>query len=53
MTSSASNGSATRLPSSEIMQKPKRQRFSTEEKLRILREADDWERGRSVHCCAA
>lgn len=40
MTNASSNGSATRSPSSEIVERPKRRRFSVEEKARILREAD-------------
>ncbi len=36
----SSNGSATRSSSSEIIERPKRRRFSVEEKARILREAD-------------
>ncbi len=42
MTNSSSNGtlSAVRSPITEIAEKPKRRRFSLEERRRILREAD-------------
>jgi transposase len=40
MSNATSNGSSTRSPSTQIIEKPKRRRFSIEEKLRILREAD-------------
>ena len=40
MSNATSNGSATRSPSTQIIEKAKRRRFSIEEKVRILREAD-------------
>lgn len=40
MANASSNGTALRAPSNEITEKPKRRRFSVEEKLRILREVD-------------
>jgi len=40
MTNATSNGSATRSSSTQIVERPKRRRFSIEEKSRIVREAD-------------
>ncbi len=40
MFNATSNGSANRSPSTQIIEKAKRRRFSIEEKVRILREAD-------------
>jgi len=40
MSNAASNGSVTRSPSTQIIEKAKRRRFSMEEKVRILRQAD-------------
>jgi len=45
MTNATSNGSSTRAPSTQIVEKPKRRRFSIEDKVRILREADACESG--------
>ncbi len=45
MTNATSNGSSTRAPSTQIVEKPKRRRFSIEDKVRILREADTCESG--------
>ncbi len=52
MTNVVSNGSATRSSSSEIIERPKRRRFSVDEKVRILREADLLPRELSARFCA-
>jgi len=40
MTNGSSNGTAIHAPETEIVERPKRRRFSVEEKRRILHEAD-------------